>query len=243
MMVSAYASRLRLTLATVPADRGAELEAAIEALGLIALKAKVVTGDALHCNRRTVAAINAQGGDWCLALKGNQESLLSDARGCFSKRPEGHPEAVMDEMNHDRRDVRKTVVVSAKPLAEHHEFPGLKGFGRIEAAREVDGKVTSERRFFALSWLPTPEVFLAAVRAYWAIGNALHGQHRRAPSPRPRCGPPRHIQNVAVPQTQTSRLGRSLPAQTSHKYLNSFVQKRLPCEAGEGLAGSSPHAV
>jgi hypothetical protein len=42
MMVSAYASRLRLTLATVPADRGAELEAAIEALGLIALKGKVV---------------------------------------------------------------------------------------------------------------------------------------------------------------------------------------------------------
>jgi len=72
MMVSAYASRLRLTLATVTADRGTELDAAIEALGPIALKGKVVTGDALHCNRRTVAAINAGGGDWCLALKGNQ---------------------------------------------------------------------------------------------------------------------------------------------------------------------------
>ena len=85
MMVSAYASRLRLRLATAPADRGAEINAAIEALGLIALRGKVVTGDALHCNRRTVAAINAGGGDWCLALKGNQESLLSDARGCFGK--------------------------------------------------------------------------------------------------------------------------------------------------------------
>ena len=86
MMVSAYASRLRLTLATVTADRGTELDAAIEALGPIALKGKVVTGDALHCNRRTataarwpphggrrtVAAIDAGGGDWCLALKGNQ---------------------------------------------------------------------------------------------------------------------------------------------------------------------------
>ena len=176
MMVSAYASRLRLTLATVPADRGAELEAAIEALGLIALKGKVVTGDALHCNRRTVAAINAQGGDWCLALKGNQESLLSDARGCFSTRHDDHPEAVTDEMNHGRREIRKAVVVSAKSLAEHHEFPGLEGFGRIEATREVDGKVTSETRFFALSWLPTPEVLLATVRAHWAIENALHWQ-------------------------------------------------------------------
>jgi predicted transposase YbfD/YdcC len=174
MMVSAYASRLRLTLATVPADRGAELDAAIEALGLIALKGKVVTGDALHCNRRTVAAINAQGGDWCLALKGNQESLLSDARGCFSTRRDEHPEAVTDEMNHGRREIRKAVVVSAKSLAEYHEFPGLKGFGRIEATREVDGKVTSETRFFALSWQPTPEILLATVRAHWAIENALH---------------------------------------------------------------------
>jgi predicted transposase YbfD/YdcC len=41
-------------LATVSADRGTELDAAIEVLGLIALRGKVVTGDALHCNRRTV---------------------------------------------------------------------------------------------------------------------------------------------------------------------------------------------
>ena len=45
-MVSAYAARLRLTLATVAADNFGELEAAIEVLGLIALKGKVVTADA-----------------------------------------------------------------------------------------------------------------------------------------------------------------------------------------------------
>jgi hypothetical protein len=37
-MVSSYAARLRLTLVSVPTDRGTESEAAIEALGLIALK-------------------------------------------------------------------------------------------------------------------------------------------------------------------------------------------------------------
>ena len=57
MMVSAYAARLRLTLATVACEHGGELEAALEVLGLIALKGKVVTADALHCNRRTVAEI------------------------------------------------------------------------------------------------------------------------------------------------------------------------------------------
>ena len=176
MMVSAYAARLRLTLATVPADRGTELEAAIEALGLIALRGKVVTGDALHCNRRTVAAINAGGGDWCLALKGNQESLLSDARGCFTGLGPAHPDAVTAETGHGRREIRKATVVSARSLEEYHEFPGLKAFGRIERTREADGKTTSETRVFALSWMPTPETLLTTVRDHWVIENALHWQ-------------------------------------------------------------------
>ncbi len=67
-------------------------------------------------------------------------------------------------------------MVSAKSLEDYHEFPGLKGFGRIEAIREMDGKVTSETRFFALSWTPTPEVLLSTVRDHWAIENALHWQ-------------------------------------------------------------------
>ncbi|TCM78990.1 IS4 family transposase [Rhodovulum steppense] len=176
MMVSAYAARLRLTLASVPADRGSELEAAIEALGLIALKGKMVTADALHCNRRTVAEINVGGGDWCLALKANQDSLLSDARACFGPQPDAHPSAVAEDVGHGRTETRKSVVVSSKGLAEHHEFPGLKAFGRVEATRKTTDGTTSETRYFALSWVPTPEVLLATVRAHWAIENSLHWQ-------------------------------------------------------------------
>ncbi|ULB12055.1 ISAs1 family transposase (plasmid) [Cereibacter azotoformans] len=121
MMVSAYAARLRLTLASVPADRGDELEAALEVLGLIALKGKVVA-DALHCNRRTVAAINARGGDWCLALKANQDSLLSEARSRFGRLAPDHPAARQDETGHGRRETRTAAVISAKGLVEHHDF-------------------------------------------------------------------------------------------------------------------------
>ncbi len=183
MMVSAYASRLRLTLASVAADRGTELDAALEVLELIALKGKVVTADALHCNRRTVAAINAQGGDWCLALKANQDSLLSDARACFGTLRADHSVARHEETGHGRHETRTAVVVLARRLAEHHEFPGLKGFGRIEATRGTCGKVTSETRFFALSWMPTPEVLLDTVRAHWAIENALHPLSGMKPYP------------------------------------------------------------
>jgi predicted transposase YbfD/YdcC len=176
MIVSAYAARLRLTLASVPADRGAELEAAIEALGLIALKGKVVTADALHCNRRTVAAINAGGGAWCLALKANQDSLLSDARACFGTQPDAHPSAVSEDDSHGRAETRPAAVVSSKSLAEHHEFPGLKAFGRVEATRKTTDGTSLQTRHFALSWVPTPEVLLATVRAHRAIENSLQWQ-------------------------------------------------------------------
>jgi len=69
-----------------------------------------------------------------------------------------------EEKNHGRKEVRNATIVSAKSLGEYHEFPGLKAFGRIDASREVDGKVTSETRYFALSWMPTPDILLAQVR-------------------------------------------------------------------------------
>lgn len=124
----------------------------------------------------TVAAINAGGGDWCLTLKANQDSLLSDARACFGQIKEDHPQACTEDSGHGRNERRTAVVVSAKGLAEHHEFPGLKAFGRIEASRQTEGKTSSETRYFALSWTPAPEVLPDTVRAHWAIENALHWQ-------------------------------------------------------------------
>ena len=67
-------------------------------------------------------------------------------------------------------------MVSAKGLAEHHEFPDLQAFGRIESRRETDGKVQTETRHYALSFVPAPEVFRTAVRAHRATRNALHWQ-------------------------------------------------------------------
>ena len=34
----------------------------------------------------------------------------------------------------------------------------------------------TQARYFALSWMPAPEVFMATARAHWGIENALHWQ-------------------------------------------------------------------
>jgi len=135
-----------------------------------------VTADALHCNRRTVAAITQGGGDYCLGLKANQDSLLSDARSCFGKLSPDHPVARQEGAAHGRQETRTGPVIPAKGLAEHHDFPGLRASGRIESRRETGAIVQTETRYFALSWTPAPEVFMTTVRAYGEIENALHWQ-------------------------------------------------------------------
>ena len=191
MMVTAYAAGLRLTLATVEAEGHDELDAALEVLGLLDLKGKIVTGDALHCNRRTAAKVIDKGGDYCLTLKANQESLLSDARAEFGKveaaaaaaRQTGKqagkparnvPTARTEEEAHGRVETRTAMVIDAGDLGAYHEFPGLKAFGRIVATREIDGKRTEDVRIFALSRKLSPKTLLETVRAHWQIENALH---------------------------------------------------------------------
>jgi predicted transposase YbfD/YdcC len=93
------------------AKGGSEVEAALGLIGLIDLKGHIVTADALHCHRRMAAAVTAKGGDYCFALKGNQEGLLSDARACLSKANTRHPTAKSETRGHGREETRVGIVV------------------------------------------------------------------------------------------------------------------------------------
>ncbi|WP_323035636.1 hypothetical protein [Pararhodobacter sp.] len=88
------------------------------------------------------------------------------SRSCFGKVPPDHPVAHHEDAGPGRKEDRPGTVLSAKGLAEHHEFPGPQAFGRIASRRETEGKVQTETRYFALSWVPVPEVFMATVRAH-----------------------------------------------------------------------------
>jgi hypothetical protein len=62
---------------------------------LPALDGKIITADALHCQRTHAATIVEKGGDYLLQIKGNQENLLKKAQALdglkntpFLKKPE-----------------------------------------------------------------------------------------------------------------------------------------------------------
>jgi predicted transposase YbfD/YdcC len=176
MMVTAYAADLRLTLASLEAEGGSEVEAALGLIGLIDLKGYIVTADALHCHRRMAQAVIGGGGDYCFTLKGNRERLLSDARARLAEAGDQHPTATSRTKGHGRVETRVGSVVEAPGFADRHDFPGLKAFGRIEATRAVDGDIVTDVRIFALSRELSPEALLKTVRAHWDIENGLHWQ-------------------------------------------------------------------
>ena len=84
--------------------------------------------------------------------------------------------AKTEDSGHGRTETRTAVVVEAMGLAEHHEFPGLTAFGRIEATRMIDGNIETDVRIFVLSRKLSPQALLETARGHWGIENRLHWQ-------------------------------------------------------------------
>src|SRR5262249_10143325 len=78
-LVAAYAADAQAVLAQVRVDaKTNEHKAALQLLGILPLRGRIVTGDALFCQRDLCAKVVAGGGDYVLAVKDNQPSLADD---------------------------------------------------------------------------------------------------------------------------------------------------------------------
>jgi hypothetical protein len=64
-----------------------ELAVASRLIGSINWKGKVLTGDALYCQRCLCSALRLAGGDYLFLVKGNQPQLLEDLRVLFAPLP------------------------------------------------------------------------------------------------------------------------------------------------------------
>jgi predicted transposase YbfD/YdcC len=216
LMVSAFATGTRITLAQTLAPDGNEVAGALRLFELISLKGCIVTSDALHCHRAMAAAVVDAGADYVLTLKGNQSALASDAAALLDAIGPAHPVAETLERAHDREERRRAVVVAARSLAKTHDFPGLTAIGRIEAWRTVNGVTKQKTRIFVLSKRFTPAKLMTTVRDHWAIENGAHwpldvvfdedlARNRKDNGPR----------NLAVMRRMTMNILRLHPAKSS----------------------------
>ena len=179
-MVSAWGHEQRLVLAQVAVDeKSNEIKAVPKLLELLSLKGTIVTVDALNCQRDIARQVIEQGGDYALALKGNQGTLHDDV-SLFLDDPENNCiEHSTTDGDHGRIEIRTSMVsTNIDWLQKDHNWPGLEAIGKVTRVREATikgiSKTTTETAYYLLSTPLSPERFGQVVRAHWGIENNLH---------------------------------------------------------------------
>src|SRR5208283_1189775 len=142
----------------------------------------IITIDAMGCQRAIAAQIVAGGGDYYLGLKGNQGQLHDKVQHLLD-------EAILEKFaglkhdyfqqvdgDHGRIETRRVwVTPEIQWLGEVGQtWPGLELLV-VESVRDVDGKISTERRYYLGSNAQaTAAQAAAAIRGHWGIENQLH---------------------------------------------------------------------
>ena len=185
-MVSAWASGQRLVLAQQAVEaKSNEITAIPALLNVLDVRGCIVTIDAMGTQTEIAAQIQAQGADYVLALKGNQETLHDDIRDYFETLNPAAADgpfaryAETREVGHGRKEVRRIWASSDLAwLPQKRDWAGLRSVVMVESERDLGGEVTHQRRYF-ISSLPADTVgdaerLLGAVRDHWGIENSVH---------------------------------------------------------------------
>ena len=178
-LVQVFAADGKLVLGQIEVDgRSNEIPALPKLLELLDIQGRMVTADAMHTQRETSLAVLAKGGDYVLALKGNQRALHEDVKQHLDHPPDdgtvfSHQEV---DASHGRVETRTARITHDLGAAlERHHWPGLAAVGKVVAERRPkDGKASVETRYYMTSAQLSAERFARAVRSHWAIENSLH---------------------------------------------------------------------
>jgi predicted transposase YbfD/YdcC len=175
-LVNVFAAKARIALASRKAPGRNESQAALEVLQMLRLKRKIVTADALFCSRAFAKTVLDQGGYYVLALKKNQGKLFTAVEGRFGRSGERDQATRLQEVTHDRRELRRATVMRDNRLAETHKFPGIAAIAKVISRRRCKGRPADKPfvRYFLLSKYLPAERLLEVVRSHWSIENQMH---------------------------------------------------------------------
>jgi predicted transposase YbfD/YdcC len=162
----------------------AELTVAPALIARVAWRGRVLTGDALFCQRALCRQVVRAGGDYLLLVRENQPTLLHDLALLFDPPPDlPTPLPLLDrrevctlEKGHGRTHDRRQLVASTD-LTGYLDWPGLAQVFRLERTwREKD--TVHHHLHYGITSLPPDAAdaarLLALKRGHWQIENQLH---------------------------------------------------------------------
>jgi predicted transposase YbfD/YdcC len=178
--VSAWAGEYGLSLGQVAcAEKSNEITAIPELLRLVDIRGAIITIDAMGAQKAIAEQVVGGGGDYVLALKGNQEALhravIEYIDGQLEGDLAGEQEHVTTERGHGREETRTYLQLPApegSPVFARWE--GLKTVGLTTTCIVRDGRETIEARYYISSLGVDVRRFARAVRGHWGIENGCH---------------------------------------------------------------------
>jgi predicted transposase YbfD/YdcC len=177
-LVTAWAveNHLFLGQAAVP-DGSHEIATLPELLRVLDLNGALVTIDAAGCQKDIVGQIRTQGGDYLVAVKGNQPALQRAVRAAFDRAGEaefsGCRMSAAVEDGHGRHEERYVTVIR-NPEGLPGEWADVGAVVMIGREREVKGRNTSTAHFYITSLRTTAEKLAGYIRGHWGVENGLH---------------------------------------------------------------------
>lgn len=206
-LVTAWATENGVALGQVAvADGSHEIAAVPELLRVLDLKGALVTLDAAGCQKGTLGQIRDQGGDYLVAVKGNQPALQRAVHAAFDRACEaefaGCPGTASVEDGHGRHEERYVTVIR-DPEGLPDGWADVRAVVVVGREREAEGRSASTCHFYITSLRAKAEKMAGYVRGSLGRGerSALvprrHLPGGRQPDPgcqrrgRPGCGPAR----------------------------------------------------
>jgi predicted transposase YbfD/YdcC len=159
--------------------KGSEVATVRELLHMLDIQDAVLTFDALHCNKETLAQIVKRKGDYVVQVKGNQPTLRKTIEALFQ--PHWETNAIdipmFEESNkgHGREERRTTFQIPAllpKELAK--QWSSVKSLIAVERERKRNGTTTIDTHYYLSSLDIEVELAARAVRQHWHIENQQH---------------------------------------------------------------------
>jgi predicted transposase YbfD/YdcC len=179
-LVSAWATEQRITLGqAVVADGTNEIATIPELLRVLDLAGAIVTIDAAGCQHGIAGQIRDQGGEYLLAVKGNQPTLLAAVEKVFSDACAvdfagvAFDQHAAVETGHGRAEERYVTVI-ANPTGLPPEWPDVAAVVQVNREREVAGENATTTHYYVSSHTGSAKAFGALVRGHWGIENGLH---------------------------------------------------------------------
>ena len=182
MLVSAWSVQRGISLGQLATEeKSNEITAIPELLENIDIGGAIVTIDAAGCQKNIAAKIIGGGGDYILALKGNQGNLHQATVDWIMQQFENqfadvkvrrHQETLKGHGRLDTIEYYQFEVPDSLP--GRSQWKGLRTIGMaIRTSRQGD-KETVDVRYFISSLRLGVRRFAQAVRGHWAIENSLH---------------------------------------------------------------------